>query len=357
MGPRTMLLSVGAFALALIPVTQAAAEQASQAVRSAVVIDVSIQSTPGVVLAATIRVPVGKGPHPILVLQSGSGRSKRGAYVPLEHRLIDGGIATIEFDKRGVGQSTGTFTDTMQDMEADLEATIAWLRKRPDIDGTRIALLGHSQGAAAVPEVADRDGHLAAIVFLAGPVGQRGTMFLERMRAQLVEGGHAPDLADQVVRATQTWMENRSRGASAAQIAKTRASLVAKFETAGFTAANAEGATKALDSAQILSMYQVAPGTALRHLRIPVLAVFGARDEIVGSQASAATAALADNPKALVIEVPGANHGFGYRRADAPPRAITDGGPWLSLLPKALIADWLREWLVDRPQVDDWRVR
>jgi fermentation-respiration switch protein FrsA (DUF1100 family) len=104
-------------------------------------------------------------------------------------------------------------------------------------------------------------------------------------------------------------------------------------------------------------MYQVAPATALRHLKIPVLAVFGARDEIVGSQASAATAALADNPKALVIEVPGANHGFGYRRADASPRANEGGGPWLSLLPKAVITDWLKEWLVDRPQADDWRVR
>ena len=104
-------------------------------------------------------------------------------------------------------------------------------------------------------------------------------------------------------------------------------------------------------------MYQVAPATALAHLQIPVLAVFGARDEIVGSQASAATAALADNSKALVIQVPGANHGFGYRRADAPPRAEAGDGPWLSLLPKALITDWLREWLIDRPQIDDWRVR
>jgi len=351
------LLAFGASALASVPVTQAAAAQATQAPRAATVLDLRIPSAPGVVLAATIRLPAGKGPHPALVIQSGSGRSKRGGYVPLEHRLNDSGIATIEFDKRGVGQSTGTFTDTMQAMEADLEATIAWLRKRPDIDGARIALLGHSQGAAAVPAVADRDGRLAAIVFLAGPVGQRGSMFLDRMRAQLVEGGHAPAAADQVVKATQTWMEDRSSLAPATRVAKARAALVGSFEAAGFTAAAAEGATKVLDNAQVLSMYQAAPGTALSHLRIPVLAVFGARDEIVASQANAATAALADNPKALVIEVPGANHGFGYRHADAPARANTADGPWLSLLPKGLITDWLRGWLVDAQQVDDWRVR
>ena len=243
MGLRTVLLAASAFAIALIPVTQATAEQTSQAAPSALV-DVRIPSAPGVVLAATLRLPAGKGPHPILIIQSGSGRSKRGGYVPLEHRLNDAGIATIEFDKRGVGQSTGIFTDTMQDMEADLPATISWLRKRPDIDRARIALLGHSQGAAALPEVADRDGRIAAIVFVAGPVGTRGTMFLDGMRAQLIEGGHSPASANQLVNATQSWMEDRSRGAPAPKIAKARAAVVAKFEAAGFSAADAEGATK-----------------------------------------------------------------------------------------------------------------
>lgn len=357
MRSRTVLLAATATICApILRVQPVTAQESATAVQERVQ-DIRIQSAAGVVLAATIRLPAAVGRHPVLIIQSGSGRSKRGGYVPLEHRLNAAGIATIEFDKRGVGQSTGKFTDTMQDMEADLAATIAWLRHRPDIDGSRIALLGHSQGAAAVPVVADRDGHIAAVVFLAGPVGQRGTMFLERMRAQLVEGGHAPELADRVVAATRTWMEARSRGATARENARARRAVVAEFRNAGFSAADAEAATKVLDSPQLLSMYQVAPGTALAHLRIPVLAVFGARDEIVGPQASAATAALADNPKAVVLEVPGANHGFGYRRADAPPRQNPNGGPWLSLLPKALITDWLREWLVDRPEVDDWRAR
>ena len=123
---------------------------------------------------------------------------------------------------------------------------------------------------------------------------------------------------------------------------------MAEFTKAGFAAENAEGATKVLDSPQLLSMYEVAPGTALAQLKIPILAIFGARDEIVGAQANAAAAALGENPKALVIQVPGANHGFGYRRADAPPRSNPNGGPWLSLLPEELITDWLKEQLIDR---------
>jgi len=341
---------------ASLPTTPAAARQAAEKAASVLVEDARIESAPGVVLAATLRVPAEKSPHPVLIIQSGSGPNKRGGYVPLEHRLNDVGIATIEFDKRGVGQSTGILTDTMQDMEADISATIAWLRKRADIDGSRIALLGHSQGAAAVPIVADRDGHIAAIVFLAGPVGQRGTMFLEGMRRQLVEGGRAPDLADRVTAATGRWMEERSQGASANAIQEARSAVVAAFMHAGFSPEDAESATKVLDTPQLLSMYQVASGTALAHLQIPVLAIFGARDEIVGPQSNAAATAMAENPKALVLEIPGANHGFGYRPLDAPVRESPGGGPWLSLLPKALITDWLKEWLIDPPHVDRWEV-
>lgn len=352
-GPMAALAVALSASLVTAP---AVAQQTAEKATSVLVEDVRIRSGPGVVLAATLRVPAGKSPHPVLLIQSGSGPSKRGGYVPLEHRLNDIGIATIEFDKRGVGQSTGTLTDTMQDMEADISATIAWLRKRADIDGSRIALLGHSQGAAAVPIIADRDGHIAAIVFLAGPVGQRGTMFLEGMRRQLVEGGHAPDLADRVTVATGRWMEERSQGARANEILEARSAVVGEFMHAGFSSENAESATKVLDTPQVLSMYQVAPGTALGHLQIPVLAIFGARDEIVGPQSNAAAAAMADNPKALVLEIPGANHGFGYRPLDAPARESPGGGQWLSLLPKALITDWLKEWLIDPPQVDRWEV-
>lgn len=306
-----------------------------------------VDSAVGVSLAATIRLPASGGPHPVLIIQSGSGPSTRGGYVTLESLLNAAGIATVEFDKRGVGQSTGVLTDTMQDMEADLAATIRWLRARPDIDGSRIALLGHSQGAAAVPIVAARDGKIAAVVFLAGPVGARGALFLDRMRHQLLESGYASDDVDGVIAATEMWMEARSRDEPARELANARAVVVTAFGEAGFAANDAEQAVSVLDSPQLLSMYLTAPGTALENINIPVLAVFAARDEIVGAQAERAAYALGENPKALVIQVPGASHGFGYRQPDAAPRENPDGGPWLSLLPKELIVSWLSRWLIE----------
>ena len=332
-----------AFALS----AQAALAQSDVESTHPVVEEVMIASAPEVSLAATLRLPASPGPYPVLIIQSGSGPSTRGGYITLENLVNAAGIATLEFDKRGVGRSTGVLTDTMQDMEADLAAAILWLRTRSDIDGSRIALLGHSQGAAAVPNVAERDGEIAALVFLAGPVGARGTMFLDQMRRQLVESGHNPSRVDEVIAATAIWMEARSRHEPASDLANARAVVVGAFREAGFAADDAEGAVSILGNPQLLSMYLTAPGTALESIDIPVLAIFAARDEIVGSQAEKAAIALGENPKAIVIQVPGSSHGFGYRQPDAPPRENPDGGPWLSLLPKKLIVSWLSQWLVE----------
>jgi len=335
------LTALAALLLAPAPVPTAPATPSAPIPRETVE-NVRIRSEPGVILAAALHLPKGKGPWPVVIVQAGTGPQKRGAYITLQQRLTAAGIATIDFDKRGTGESTGTFTDTLQDMEADIAATIRWLRARDDIDGRRIVLLGHSQGAVAASIVAERDGGLAAIVFLAGPVGARGTVLLAPMRERLILTGRSPETADKVVAATRDLMEARSRTAPVAEITQRRSDLVAAFAAAGFAPNEAEGATRVFDTAQLLSMYEASPGPALAHLRIPVLAVFAGRDEGNDGGANsivAASAALADNPEALVVGVPGAGHVFTYRAADAPPYTNPPGGRWL--FPETLIADWL----------------
>lgn len=339
MAARMVLNALAALLLMSGAASPAAAATSETPAPPTIAEEVRIPSESGVTLAGTLRLPGRKGPFPVVILRSGSGVQKRGAYFSLQERLNAAGIATIDFDKRGTGQSTGTFTDTMQEMEADLAATIRWLRLRGDIDGKRIALLGHSQGAAAAPIVAERDGGLAAIVFLAGPVGEAGTMFLDGMRAKLIAGGRTVDGADRVVAATRAWMEARRRATSSDEVARARGELIAAFTQAGFDPNGAEAATKVLDTAQVLSMYEAAPGPALAHLRIPVLAVLAGREETVLPATIAATTALAENPDALVVVVPGAGHVFVYRPADAPPFVTPPGGRWL--FPEALIAHWL----------------
>jgi len=211
----------------------------------------------------------------------------------------------LQYDKRGVGKSTGTFVDTLPAMERDVAASVRYLRTRHDIDPDRNALIGHSQGGVAVPAVAARDPRVAAVVDLLGPVGPRGELFLGILGANLPSGGKSQDDTVRVAKAVGEWMEARSRKAEAATIAQARAAASTAYSSVGLS----DDALAVLDNPVVLSMYEAAPSETLASIRVPVLAVFGSKDDVIAPELSmaAATKALDANRDALVVSVPGAS--------------------------------------------------
>lgn len=331
-----------ASALSLVMLFITGPTAAAQAIsRASAGEEVRITSDPGTVLAATLAKPhdFGAGPFPVAVIIAGTGPWKRGGFADIRARLLDSGIATLEYDKRGQGQSTGAFVDTLPAMERDIAAAVAFLRTRRDIDAGRIALLGQSQGAVAAPVVASRDPGIAAVVMLSGPVGPRGELFLSILRANLAAAGKNPAGIERASVAVAGWMEARSRRAGAAETAGRRQAAVAAFGEIGL----AEGALAVLDNDVVLSMYEAAPDRALATIRAPVLAVYGSRDTIIAPSlsVSAAEAALGDNPDALVVAVPGMTHELTRAVADAGGRAGGDG-----TLP--VVTDTVGAWLAKR---------
>lgn len=161
---------------------------------------VRIPSGRGYDLAATLTKPNGVIKMAVVITISGSGpqeRDSRISIVPgyaifreIADTLGRRGIAVLRFDDRAVGESGGretVATVTSEGFADDVRSIIAWLRARPDVDGNRIALVGHSEGGMIAPMVASSDAHLKAIALLAGPAytGRRVSMFQNR---QLVDG-------------------------------------------------------------------------------------------------------------------------------------------------------------------------
>lgn len=79
------------------------------------------------------------------------------------------GVASFRYDKRGVGASGGDYLSAgFHDNLADARSALDALRARPEIDADQVVVIGHSEGAMIAAELAAQDPTLAGVVLLAG---------------------------------------------------------------------------------------------------------------------------------------------------------------------------------------------
>jgi pimeloyl-ACP methyl ester carboxylesterase len=138
---------------------------------------------------------------PAIVLVAGSGlvdRDETVAGIPifaqLANSLADAGYLVVRYDKRGVGQSGGRMESaSLTDYAEDLRAILRYLTdKRKDVDEDRIAVAGHSEGAAVAMLAAQRDKKIRALVLMAGP-GTTGAELILEQQAHALSRMKLPD--------------------------------------------------------------------------------------------------------------------------------------------------------------------
>jgi pimeloyl-ACP methyl ester carboxylesterase len=136
-----------------------------------------INKKAGITLAGTLTLPKTEGNYPAVILISGSGPQNRNEevaghkpFLVLADHLTKHGIAVLRFDDRGVGDSGGDFsTATSLDFAKDVEAAVTYLETRPEINKTKIGLIGHSEGGIIAPMVAATLKNIYCIILLAAP--------------------------------------------------------------------------------------------------------------------------------------------------------------------------------------------
>ena len=144
----------------------------------------------GLQYGGTITIPQGSGKFPAVLLITGSGQQDRDEtifnhkpFAVLADALTRDGFVVLRVDDRGIGNSTGNFaTSTTADFVQDVNASVDYLKSRPEADDKKIGLLGHSEGALIAPMVASSRKGINFIVLLAAP-GVKGSELLAEQQA------------------------------------------------------------------------------------------------------------------------------------------------------------------------------
>lgn len=287
--------------------------------------EVSFASGAGDPLSATLTLPKGKGPFPVAILVHGSGPNDRDETI-FEHKpfaviadhLTRQGIAVLRYDKRGVGKSKGDYAKaTLLDFAADTQAAVAYVRTLPEIDGQKVGLIGHSEGGATVPLVAQKDPSIAYVVLLAGMVAKGSDVLVAQNEA--INRAMGMKESDVKLSASQvrTMLGLAASPKSNDEVAK---------DVRAFIATQGLGKTEQDASAQFFSspwarhLMTYDPVPALKTLKMPVLALNGSKDlQVLPDQnIPPLKAALAQNPKAEIEVVEGVNHLFQTAKTGAP---------------------------------------
>ena len=131
-----------------------------------------------VTLAGNLWIPAGEGPFPAIVLIHGAGKITSQDYTYLSFFFIHHGFATLTYDKRGVGESSGSYKRVdaksgeavLEDLANDALAGVEFLKGHDQIDPNRIGLFGVSQGGWIAPLATSTSSDVAFIVLYSGPV-------------------------------------------------------------------------------------------------------------------------------------------------------------------------------------------
>ena len=292
-------------------------------------------SNGGIVLAGELTFPEGDGPHPAVVMISGSGSQDRDSdlggfrlFAVLADHLAGAGIASLRFDDRGVGGSTGdNLQATLQDRAGDVEAAVDLLHSRHDIAAGRVGLLGHSEGGIVAPLVANRSDGVAFVALLAAPAVSAEETLVAQQRTLFEDSDSTAEEAEQyrafqelVFRATAT-----GQGWDQAE-ASMRALVTQQFEAFPEQTQEAVGDVDAFVDAIVVeqmatwqspwfeSFFKHDPSPVIAALGVPVIALFGELDTQVPAAVNATAMSEAINessvPGYTIATIFSANHQF-----------------------------------------------
>jgi pimeloyl-ACP methyl ester carboxylesterase len=284
-------------------------------------------SDAGITLAGTLTWPQGAGPFRTVVLIAGSGPQNRNEelmnhrpFLVLSDALTRAGIATLRYDKRGVGQSGGDYAGaTSPDFAADARAAVQYLRGQASFVASSIGLVGHSEGGLLAPTAAYANPDVAFLVLLAGPGVPGDEVLISQARAIGAVQGMSTDQLDEAEALNRRLYACFRATSDPKELER---QLRDVLTSAGVTGAQQDAVIAELNTPWMRFFVTYDPAPVLTRTAIPVLALNGSLDLQVLPDLNLPPiqAALqgAGNQQATVQKLAGLNHLFQHAITGAP---------------------------------------
>ncbi|MFC3192614.1 alpha/beta hydrolase family protein [Marinicella sediminis] len=159
-------------------------------------------------LSGTVVYPLNQTGHVAAVFVHGSGPQKRN--LPLARALAAKGIVTLVYDKRGVGESGGTYEGKQRVSEhnvnllaADAAAALQVLRQHPQAQAVPAGLIGISQAGWLIPLAAEQEPRPDFMVIWSGPVSKVSEEDIYSRYTRDLDGAEVPSY-EEALRARKT---------------------------------------------------------------------------------------------------------------------------------------------------------
>ena len=244
---------------------------------------------------------------PALIFVTGSGQEDRDETV-FEHKpfaviadaLGRAGIATLRYDDRGVGGSTGDVLNaTSEDFRDDALVGIRLLRERFD----KVGVIGHSEGGT-IAMMLGADKKVDFIVSLAGMAVSGLQTILAQNRTSLAAAGIPEELVEKYCAAMEK--------AATAQIRGDKLPSPDELDVPDALKQNFQAVLQQIQMPWMTKFLSLDMRPLLGDITCPVLAINGTKDLQVDSESNldALRSGLPSNPKNQVEALEGLNHLF-----------------------------------------------
>jgi len=282
-------------------------------------------------LAGTLTYPKEGTEFPVAVMISGSGPQDRNETVfnhkpfwVIADHLTKNGIAVLRFDDRGIGKSTGNYSNaTSEDFASDVVAAIEYLKTRKEINKKKIGLIGHSEGGTIAPMIAADHDEIAFIILVAGTGIPGDELLLLQSKLIMESEGEKPESVDKAINLSKkiyslvtTETDTTIIHLKANEYFHDYFNTLTEEERKEIPDENKfiQMQLKSLESPWFKYFLKYDPRPALEKVKCPVLALNGEKDLQVPPKEnlSAIEKALkkGGNINYQIVELPGLNHLF-----------------------------------------------